>query len=71
VNPRTRQADYVLPTSPDLVAVAAVRAGLVARDAAGEEVQGVMPAYISADHFERRGLAHCGGIEVYLSLCGQ
>lgn len=42
-----------MPTSPDLVAVEAVAAGLVARDAGGTDIQGAIPAYITQDHFHR------------------
>lgn len=45
--------DYCLPTSPDLLSVEAVQAGLVRRDASGQEVMGALPAYITAEHFER------------------
>ncbi|EFN51646.1 hypothetical protein CHLNCDRAFT_54899 [Chlorella variabilis] len=53
VNPKTGAADYIMPTSPDLVAVEAVAAGLVARDAGGTDIQGAIPAYITQDHFHR------------------
>jgi hypothetical protein len=53
INPKTRQADYISTNSPDLVAVEAVRSGLVVRDAQGNAIQGVIPAYITADHFKR------------------
>lgn len=52
-NPKTGQVDYCLPTSPDLLSVEAVQAGLVRRDASGQEVMGALPAYITAEHFER------------------
>lgn len=42
-----------MPTSPDLVSVEAVRAGLVRRDAGGTEVMGALPAFITQEHFER------------------
>lgn len=41
--------------SPDLVSVEAAAAGLVQRDAGGNAVQGVMPAYLTREHFERWG----------------
>ena len=53
VNPKTGAADYIMPTSPDLVAVEAVAAGLVVRDAGGTDIQGAIPAYITQDHFHR------------------
>jgi hypothetical protein len=53
VNPKSGSVDYCLPTSPDFVSVEAVHSGLVRRDAGGQEIMGAVPAYITADHFER------------------
>ncbi|KAL4434269.1 hypothetical protein ABPG75_000710 [Micractinium tetrahymenae] len=52
-NPKTGLVDYCLPTSPDLVSIEAVQAGLVRRDAGGQDVMGALPAYITAEHFQR------------------
>lgn len=52
VNPRTGTIDYIY-LYPDLLSIAAFKQGVTSTVAEGGNIQIVIPAYISEQHFER------------------
>lgn len=51
--PARRRVDYIAATCPDLLALTVFQAGLVTVDLEGAAFKGVLPLYVSEDHFSR------------------